>query len=161
GRDTGPPPSQTVAAPPFLCDLAFTPDGKRLAAVSRDVVKMWDVVTRHEVLTLRGAPQRHWDPAFNPRIAFSIDGKRLVATNWDESISLWAATSGADGDVAAHRAARREPANARAVFWHLQEAEDCLAHHNRPAARFHLQKLGTTPLPGPLQARRDRLLAEL
>ena len=30
----------TLTAPPLLCDLAFTPDNKRLAGISRDLVKI-------------------------------------------------------------------------------------------------------------------------
>jgi WD40 repeat protein len=163
-RGTGPRTLHALAAPLFLSDLAFSPDaeGRRLVGISRDVVKMWDVGTGHEVLTLRGAPQRHWDPAFNPRVAFSPDGSRLVGTNWDESISLWNAEPLDDEDALARRqAARRAAADARAFFWHLQEAEDCWDHHNRTAARFHLQQLGNVKLPSPLQMRKDRLAREL
>jgi WD40 repeat protein/serine/threonine protein kinase len=157
-----PPRTATITAPPLVCDLAFTPDDRRLAGISRDVVKVWDVSTHHEVLALRGAPQRHWDPAFNPRVAFSPDGKRLAGTNWNESISMWD-TSGADDDegLAKQQLARQRAADARAAFWHLQEAEDCWLHHNFDAARFHLQRLGDSPLPGPLQARINRLAKEL
>jgi WD40 repeat protein/serine/threonine protein kinase len=155
--------SFTVAAPPFVCDVTFSPDSRRLAAISRDLVKLWDVETRHEILLLRGAPQRHRDPTFNPRVLFSPDGKRLVATNWDESISMWDSTiRGSDeAAIARHQAARRQAADARAPFWHLEEAEDCRDHHNRAAARFHLQRLRNTPLPPPLEARRERLAAIL
>jgi WD40 repeat protein len=158
-----PPSSFAIAAPPFLCDLAFSPDDKRLAGISRDAVKLWDVATRHEVMTLRGAPQRHWDPAYNPRVLFSPDGKRLVGTNWDESISLWDAslTGGDEPAIARHQAARRKAADTRAAFWHLEEAEDCRDHQNRAAARFHIQRLGKAPLPPPLQARKERLNASL
>jgi WD40 repeat protein len=152
----------TLIAPPHLCDLGFTADNRRLVGISRDVVKMWDVGTRQEVLSLRGAPQRHWDPAFNPRVAFSGDGKRLAGTNWNESISMWDASDGGDDDALVRRQlARQRAADARAVFWHLEEAEDCLEHHNLSAARFHFQRLGDTPLPGPLQARREQLAKEL
>jgi WD40 repeat protein len=155
-------PAYSLPSPAFLCDLAFSPDGRRLAGIARDIVKMWDVGTGQEVLTLRGAPQRHWDPAFNPRVVFSPDGKRLVGTNWDESISIWDTGSQADEDALAQwQAARRQTANARAVFWHLQEAEDCLEHSKRAAALFHFQCVGSTALPEPLQARRERLAAQL
>jgi WD40 repeat protein len=152
----------TVAAPPHLCDLAFTADNRRLAGISRDVVKMWDVGSRQEVLSLRGAPQRHWDPAFNPRVAFSNDGKRLAGTNWNESISMWdTGISGDEDALARHQLARQQAADARAVFWHLEEAEDCLEHHNLAAARFHFQRLGEAPLPGPLRSRQERLAKDL
>jgi WD40 repeat protein len=123
---------------------------------------MWDAATGHEVLTLRGAPQRHWDPAFNPRVLFSPDGKRLAATNWDETISVWEADAPADGAAEARRqASRRWAAEARAALWHLQEAEECLEHNNRPAALFHLGRLGKAELPAPLEARRERLVRQL
>ncbi len=50
-----PPSVHSLSAPSYLCDLAFSPDGKRLIGISRDVVKVWDVRTHQEVITLRGA----------------------------------------------------------------------------------------------------------
>jgi WD40 repeat protein len=147
-----------LAAPRFLCDLAFSPDGRRLAGASRDLVRLWDLEAGQEVITLRGAPQRHWDPPFNPRVAFSPDGRLLAGTNWDESISLWDAEERTDRrQLARSQAARRRAADRRAVFWHLQEAELCLRHKNLSAAVFHFQRLGQVPLPGPLQTRKERL----
>jgi WD40 repeat protein len=144
------------------CDLCFSPNGRRLAGISRDLVKLWDVGTGLEVLTLRGAPQRHWDPSFNPRVIFSPDGKRLVGTNWDESISIWEAEVLPDDNaVARHQAARRRAADARAPYWHLQEAEDCLEQNNPVAALFHLNRVGSVELPAPLQVRKERLLEQL
>jgi len=151
-----------AAAPPFVCDLAFSPDGRRLAGVTRDAVKIWDVRTHQEVITLRGAVQRHWDPIFNSRVVFSPNGKRLLGTNWDESISMWEATLDDRSDALAKRqAARRAAAEGRIVYWHLEEAEHCLEHHNRSAALFHFSRLRDAKLPEPMQARRDRLAIQL
>jgi WD40 repeat protein len=141
----------------LLCDLTFSPDGRRLAGITRDLVLMWDTETGQQVLTLRGAPQRHWDPAFNPRVTFSPDGRRLAGTNWDETISLWYA----DAPAAPGPARRRQAAEARAPLWHLEEAEDCLDHNNRRAALFHLHRIEGQTLPPPLQAFRGRLTARL
>jgi WD40 repeat protein len=147
---------QTLAvAPGLLCDLAFTLDGKRLAGISRDAVKLWDVKTGEELLTLRGAPQRQRDPSFNARLTFSPDGRRLAGSNWDESISVWEA----EPPDPEYRESRRRAAEQRAALWHLQEAEQCLlAKTIHPfAARFHLRHLGDTPLSAPLRDRKDHV----
>jgi WD40 repeat protein/tRNA A-37 threonylcarbamoyl transferase component Bud32 len=69
--------------------LAFSPDGRRLAGASRDLVLVWDAETGQDILTLRGAPQRSWDNGFNPRVVFSPDGHWLAASNWDFSVCVW------------------------------------------------------------------------
>jgi WD40 repeat protein len=148
-----------LPAPLFMCDLSFSPDSKRLAGISRDVVKMWEVESGHEVLTLRGAMQRYWDPPFNPRLAFSPDGLRLAGTNWDETISIWdAPPQNTPDDLARLETNRRHNADQRTAFWHLQEAEHCLEHNDFRAADFHIARLGDATLPRPLQARKDRIL---
>jgi WD40 repeat protein len=73
----------------FFWDLAFSPDGRRLAAVSRQYVLLWDVATGQQVLTLRGAPLPPADIGFNPHVAWSADGRRLAASNWNFSVSIW------------------------------------------------------------------------
>src|SRR5262249_49242047 len=151
----------SLAAPSLICDLAFSPDGRRLAAISRDKVRMWDVETGLEALTLRGAPQRYWDPPFNPRLAFSPDGALLAGTNWDESISLWEAPPlDTDDQFAKLQERRRRFADERSRFWHLQEAELCLLHRNIAEARFHMSLVGDFE-SAPLQTRKERLQAAI
>jgi len=52
---------------------------------------------------------------------------------------------------------RHRFADERSSFWHLQEAELCLAFRNVNAARFHLSFLSDDFRASPLQARKDRL----
>ncbi len=147
-------PLLVLGLPDVVCCIAFSGDGARLAAGTRDLIKVWDTEAGHELLTLRGAPPRHRDPAFNPRLAFSPDGTGLAASNWDESISLWEAV----GPSEARQGARRAAAAMRAPLWHLQEAERCLRVKNAFAAAFHLRRLAAGPLPALLRERRDQLL---
>jgi WD40 repeat protein len=155
-------PIKRLPAPTQLGDLAFSPDGKRLVGANRDLVKMWDVESGVEVLTLRGAPQRYGDPPFNARIVFHADGIRLAAANWNESISVWDAPMPSDEESQLQQqAARRLGADERALFWHLEEAEYCMEHKMKYGAQFHLQRLRNALLPPLLQARRERVLAKM
>ena len=75
--------------------LAFSPDGAHLASVSGghgkaghylpSEIKLWDVPTGQEVLTLR---QR---TAFATDIAFSADGRRLATADSDWLVTIWEA----------------------------------------------------------------------
>lgn len=152
-------PWHILAAPSLICDLAFSPDGKRLAAASRDMIKLWDFDSNNEVLTLRGAPQRFSDPPFNARLVFSPDGLLLAGSNWDESISVWESPRiRGEDQFDQQRQHKRKLADERALIWHLQEAETCLEHGNFQAANFHVQRLDNSPLTPPLQERRERVL---
>ncbi len=76
-------------------EVAFSPDGKRLASTSGDnkdrSIKLWDTSTGEELLTLQG----HEDSLGLSPLSFSPDGKRLAsADNRDSTVKLWDASTG-------------------------------------------------------------------
>jgi WD40 repeat protein/tRNA A-37 threonylcarbamoyl transferase component Bud32 len=67
----------------------FSPDGKHLASASLDgTVKIWDVPTGEETLTLRGHRAFVWSVAFSP------DGKRVASASSDRTVKVWDAATG-------------------------------------------------------------------
>ena len=66
--------------------LAYSPDGKILAAACADGVKLFDVGTSEEIRTLKGAPDTR-------RLVFSRDGK-LLATVAGKTVTLWDVATG-------------------------------------------------------------------
>jgi eukaryotic-like serine/threonine-protein kinase len=64
---------------PFV-EAAFSPDGRRLAAVSADgVMRVWDLQTENEVLSLKGVTG----------VQFSADGRFLAAGGPDADMRVW------------------------------------------------------------------------
>jgi hypothetical protein len=87
-------------------------------------------------------------------VAYSPDGKRLAATNWDKTVSVWEA----EELTAARARDLRRAADERAPAWHLDEVEACLERKDEAGAAFHARYLRDVALPEPLRSRRDRLL---
>jgi RNA polymerase sigma factor (sigma-70 family) len=74
-----------------MLGLAFTPDGKTLAAggVHDDTLHLWDVASGEE----KGDPAAHHGPVF--AVAVSPDGKTIATAGRDATIRLWDRRTGA------------------------------------------------------------------
>jgi tetratricopeptide (TPR) repeat protein len=143
-RDGVPFHENPLRGPEGLGALAFSPDESRLAGVNREHVQVWDVSSGQDVLFLRGAGPRRSDNGFNPRVVWSHDGKRLAASNWDRTVSVWDA---ADFRSPEGKATLVAQAGTRAFLWHLARAETYSRPETASAAAFHRERLlALTPL---------------
>lgn len=70
-------------------DLAWSPDGARIATASKDgVSKIWNVATGHKLVTLTG--HTDWVSSVN----WSPDGARIATASKDGTVRVWDAASG-------------------------------------------------------------------
>jgi WD40 repeat protein len=75
---------QELKHSPMIASLAFSPDGKSLAAGSTDKsIKLWDVESGREIRLFEG--HQH---VVNI-VAFSPDGKILASGSVDSMVKLW------------------------------------------------------------------------
>ncbi len=62
---------------------AISPNGRNLATASGNEVQIWDVRTGKLVIRMSGHSGRVW------RVAFSLDGRRLVTASDDKTARVW------------------------------------------------------------------------
>ena len=83
----------TGAAGEYIHSVAFSPDGKTLAAMNGDVT-LWDLATNKERATLTGHTKEDKETSVYPvydvmSVAFSPDGKTLAAASRDMTVKVW------------------------------------------------------------------------
>ena len=71
--------------------VAFSPDGKRIAACTDGRIVLIDALSGVDILSLRGH-YFGWGPL---PVAFSPDGSRFVSGGMDKKINIWNASTGA------------------------------------------------------------------
>src|SRR5262245_26141224 len=70
-------------------ELAFSPDGERLASASQDgTVRIWNVATGETLKVLKG------HEALVHGVAWSPDGKYVVSGSYDKTARIWSVASG-------------------------------------------------------------------
>jgi WD40 repeat protein len=70
-------------------DVAFSPDGTRIATASSDnTARVWDADTGASLAELKGHTHEVQSAAFSP------DGRRIVTASWDGTARVWDASTG-------------------------------------------------------------------
>lgn len=117
----------------YRCE--FSPDGRRIAVVDREKIRIHDSRDGKEILVLRVSSRRPFDGGYNPVCAWSRDGKSLAASTWNEKIAVWEAPDELS------RQEKFKLSNDRTFTWRLNVAESALAQDRSKIALFHLKRL--------------------
>jgi WD40 repeat protein len=178
----------TLEGPGGKCSrLAFSSDGRRIAAVEEDgTVRVWDASKSQEILPLRG------HPGTVTSVAWSTDGSRIVSREKDGRRLAWDRITGhpvpdddtalppqqkqarhptadllvrAEGNLVLVQPLRltpepwRAPGREEMIAFHREQARDAEQRRHPFAAAFHLERLHRLqPFDAPVRA---RLLAAL
>ena len=145
----------------WIFDLAFSPDGKRLASASRDKTsKVFDVAKKESLVTFPGHAQTVYTVAFSP------DGKTVATGGEDNQVRVWNPDD--DGKQVRHDRRLRRRRLQAPVHPRRQGTGRLRRRQDRPRLRCQ-RRAGPDP-PGPrrlglhlrhLPRRQDRRLGEL
>jgi WD40 repeat protein len=69
--------------------LSFSADGKTLASVGRDSVKLWNRATNGNIVTIKAEDPKESIPYLWGTVAFSPDGKKLAIGGAYDKVKLW------------------------------------------------------------------------
>jgi WD40 repeat protein len=71
-------------------DCAVTPDGRRVISASTDgTLKVWDLETRHLLLTVQGTAKEYSASATVLACTVTPDGRRVLSASMDSTLKLW------------------------------------------------------------------------
>ena len=135
--------------------VAFSPDGRRLAAGSDGAVHVWDWETGQPALPpLRGHAKK------GISVAFSSDGRRLASGSWSGEVMIWNAETGELlRTLSEHHAPRQradvQPGRSAPDLGQFRPAPDRVGRDNRRAP----PELRGGQRPGPRRRRQPRRLA--
>jgi WD40 repeat protein/serine/threonine protein kinase len=87
-------PSDVVYTIGTAHTVAFSPDGRWLAAGSDGAVNIWDWRNQENHLPLHTFPGHYEKRGIS--VAFSRDGRRLASGSWEGGVNLWDAVAGGE-----------------------------------------------------------------
>jgi WD40 repeat protein len=91
GQERWPKPAKLGSLPPLT--LAYSVDGKYVAAAAKNLIKIWDATSGAEIKRLPGPSHMVHFLAFRP------DGRQLATASWDGLVTLWDVDSGKKSHV--------------------------------------------------------------